>query len=38
MFHLAVVLEEGHVVGGGLDTQHATELSYILIEELPKRC
>src|SRR6266403_1512562 len=26
MFHLAVVLEEGHVVGRGLDAQHAAEL------------
>jgi hypothetical protein len=22
MFHLAVVLEERHIIGGGLDTQH----------------
>ena len=26
VFHLAVVLEEGHVVGRGLDAQHAAEL------------
>ena len=26
MFHLAVVFEEGDIVGGGFDTQHMTNL------------
>ena len=38
MFHLAVVLESGDVVGGGLQAQDEAEFVIDLDEDLPKRC
>jgi hypothetical protein len=38
MFYLAVVLESGNVVGGGLDAQDEPEFVVDLDRGLPKRC
>ena len=38
MFHLAVVLESGHVIGRGLDAQDESELVIDLDRGLAKRC